>query len=251
MTTSSLHPVPLEVPGDARQAALEADLSRREAELLALKLELQEVQRHYLSQIGALYAELSELEAAVAEAEVRAGLRPPPIDDDADEPPAAGHLTSGSCTNRTQPTDELKKVFRDVAKSLHPDLALDEPARCRRHSLMAEANRAYAERDADRLRLILRAWERSPEAIVDGEPDAPRRRAARRIAELEERLAAVDAEWADLRRSAIYQLKTRIERTRAEGWDLFAEMVLQVKSDIARARARLARVRPSSTGLHA
>jgi hypothetical protein len=249
MTTPSLHPVPFEAPGDARLAALEADVSRREAELMALKLELQDVQRHYLSQIGALYAELSELEAAVAEAEVRAGLRPPPVDDDADDPPGADRATTGSWTNRAQPSDELKKVFRDVAKSLHPDLALDEPARCRRHSLMAEANRAYAERDADRLRLILRAWERSPEAVADGEPDAPRRRAARRIAELDERLAAIDAEWADLRRSAIYQLRTKIERTRAEGWDLFAEMVVQVKSDIARARARLARVRPS-TGPH-
>jgi hypothetical protein len=130
-------------------------------------------------------------------------------------------------------------MFRDVAKSIHPDLAMDEPARWRRHSLMAEANRAYADRDADRLRLILRAWETSEESIGEDEPDAPRRR----IAVFEVRLAAIEAEFAELRTTAIYRLKTKIESTRKEGWDLFAEMRLQVKSEVGRAKAKLAKLR--------
>ena len=151
-----------------------------------------------------------------------------------------GGLVDATCANRSAPSDDLKRVFRDLAKAIHPDLASDDAARRRRHALMAEANRAYAERDEDRLRLIQRAWERHPEAAIDESPGADRRRTLRLIVEIEERLVAIGGEFADLRSSAIWQLKGKIDDAKAQGWDLFAEMILQVKRDIGRAKARLA-----------
>jgi hypothetical protein len=230
----------------ARLAQLEATLAEREADLEGSKIDLQQLQTRYLTEIGSLYAELNALEAEVFEAEVRAGLRPPPdaSDEDggaADEVAAADASTA--CGGQAAPSDALKRAFRDLAKSIHPDRAVDEAARLRRHSLMAEANRAYAERDADRLLLILRRWERSPESVSDGNPDAPRLRVQRKVAEVEERLAAIEAEFIELRNSAIARLRGKIEETRRKGWDLFAEMVMQVKTDIGRARSRRAAAR--------
>ncbi|MCC7043268.1 MAG: hypothetical protein IT183_05370 [Acidobacteria bacterium] len=232
----------------AHLAELEARLGEREAELDALKLDLRELQTKYLTEIGALYRDLNDLEAEALDAEVRAGLRPPPADADEDEPVADAADTASddddvSCGAQAAPSDMLKRVFRDVAKNIHPDRAVDEAARLRRHSLMAEANRAYAERDHDRLLLILRRWERSPDSVPDDDPDAERRRVQRRIVEIEERLGAIDAEFIELRNSAIARLKHKIEETRKKGWDLFAEMVMQVKADIARAKARLVAAR--------
>ena len=213
---------------------------RREGELDALKVELQKLQSRYLGEIGSLYRELSELEDQIFEAEVRAGLRPPAVEQaDNDSAGTADAERGFQCANRSQPSDELKRVFRDVAKSIHPDLAADGPEWNRRHSLMAEANRAYAERDEDRLRLILHAWQNDPDSISDDEPDAT----TRRIAILEQQLVVIDAEFAELRKSAIYRLKTKIDSTRAEGWDLFAEMRLQVQSEVGRARASLNKLR--------
>lgn len=233
---------------DEQVAALKTRVSEREAELVALKLELQKLQSRYLNEIGSLYGELSRIENEIEEIEIRLGLRPPETNDaaaeSADDAAASGDAGGFHCSNRAHPSDELKKMFRDVAKSIHPDLAMDEPARWRRHSLMAEANRAYAERDADRLRLILRAWEMSDDAVGDNEPDAARRR----VALLEVKLAAIEAEFVELRKSAIYRLKTKIDSTRAEGWDLFAEMRLQVKSEVARAEARQRRTAGQETG---
>ena len=231
-----------------RLAELKARLAAREIELDVLKLDLQELQTKYLAEIGALYRELHELETAVLDAEVRAGLRPPAEDVDTDERAAdAGEPTVAaddvSCGAQAAPSDMLKRVFRDLAKNIHPDRAVDETARLRRHSLMAEANRAYAERDADRLLLILRRWERSPESVPDDDPDAERRRVQRRVVEIEERLAVIDTEFIELRNSAIARLKHKIEDTRKKGWDLFAEMVMQVKADIGRAKARLVAAR--------
>ena len=63
-------------------------------------------------------------------------------------------------------TDAVRRLFRDVAKVIHPDLAHDPEARDRRHALMIEANRAYALGDEERLRWILQAWEQIGRAHV-------------------------------------------------------------------------------------
>lgn len=226
----------------AQLAALELQLAEREVALDALKLELHELQSRYLGEIGVFFKELSQLEAKVEHIEVRLGLRPPPIHDEAEEENDADVRAAAGCSNPAAPSDDLKRMFRDVAKAIHPDLALDEPARCRRHSLMAEANRAYADRDEDRLRLILRAWERNPEADVEDDPEAAAQRVPRRIAAIDARLIAIEGEFAGLRRSAIWRLKGRIDDARQQGWDMFAEMILTVKRDITRASQRLAKL---------
>lgn len=224
----------------ARLQALELELEARESDLAALKDELHVLQSRYLREIGDFYAQLSALEAALVEAEVRAGLRPPfEMDDEPEDETSTPGVDAHGCSNRGAPSDDLKRVFRDLAKAIHPDLAEDEPARCRRHSLMAEANRAYAERDEDRLRLIMRAWERSPETTLDEDPDAGRARVQRRLADIDARLVTIEAELTDLRSSAIWRLKGRIDEARQQGWDLFAEMILQVQREIRRTTLRL------------
>jgi hypothetical protein len=229
-------------PSREQLAALEAQVAARETALAALKTELQELQTRYLADVGHLYAERDTLEAAIAEEEIRQGLRSPTLDEPEDDgaPDAA---TCDECISRSIPSIDLKRIFRDVAKAIHPDRARDDAARFRRHSLMAEANRAYAERDEDRLRLILKAWERSPEAIVGDGPEADAERHQRRLGALGDRLVQIEAEFADLRDSAIGRLKRRIDETRAQGWDLFAEMVHEVRRQIRRASARLATLR--------
>ncbi len=230
-----------------RLTELETQLAERAGRLNALKLELQDLQGRYLTEIGALYRELNDLETELVDIEVRAGLRPPPesVDSDADASTDEGGAAADdiACGGQQAPSDLLKRVFRDVAKTIHPDRAPDEATRLRRHSLMAEANRAYAERDADRLLLILRRWERSPDSVPHDDPDGERLRRQRRVVEIEEELAVIDAEFIELRNSAIARLKHKIDETRKQGWDLFAEMVAQVKADIARTKGRLAAAR--------
>ncbi len=225
---------------------LESTLAGREAALATFKAELRELQDAYLEKMGPWQEQLAELDAAVAEAELAAGLRPAggvdededdEVDDDGD-PSSALH----ACASRPAPSDDLRRIFRDVAKAIHPDLGRNDPSHYRRHSLMAEANRAYANRDEDRLRLILRAWERSVDVLPDDRSDALAR-VRRQIAELDARLLAIEMEFTDLRRSAIWQLKIKIDDARAQGWDLFAEMVMHIKREISRANARLAVLR--------
>ena len=87
-----------------------------------------------------------------------------------------------------KPSDDLKKLYRDVAKSLHPDLATDDDDRARRQRFMAEANQAYEEGNETRLREILREWESSPDAIKGDGVAAELIRVIRKIAQVQERL---------------------------------------------------------------
>jgi hypothetical protein len=226
--------------------ALELQVAARETELDDLKAALQALQARYLDKIGPLYAELIPLDADVAEAEIKAGLRVPDADpDDTAESGDAGTLTATGCSTAA-PSGDLKRMFRDVARAIHPDALPDaqhdERTRYRRHSLMAEANRAYAERDEDRLRLILHGWALDPELAAGDEPENEQARLQRRAATLSARLAQIEAEFADVGRTAIGRLKTKIDDARAQGWDLFAEMIRQVTREIALARAKLKRL---------
>ena len=225
-------------------AALQLQVAAREHELNELKTDLRQLQTRYLDDIGPLYAELMPLDAAVMDEEIRLGLRLVDEEDDFDVRSAGAE--AAPCTPASSSPDDLKRMFRDVAKAVHPDRAdhhLDERTRYRRHSLMAEANRAYAERDADRLRLILHAWHLDSDAATADDPEAEHTRLQHRAASLAARLVEIDAEFADLRRSAIARLKTRTDEARAQGWDLFAEMMRQVRREIATAHAKLARMK--------
>lgn len=238
----ALERLPME-PAGAELTALEHRLDERERALGVTRGELQQLQSRYLEAVGVYYRQLVELDAETVALEIRLGLREPDEDPADDRAGSGAEASADGCGNRGAPSGDLKKIFRNLAKTLHPDLALDEPARWRRHSLMAEANRAYAERDEDRLRLILHAWERSPEAIVGNDAGSDLERVRRRIAELEARLAAIEREFVDLRESAIGQLRIKIDEARAKGWDLIVEMVAEVKRDVGRATARLAAVK--------
>jgi len=225
-------------PSRARLAELELQLAERERALAEVSTDLQDLQSRYLGAVGAHYAELADFESESVAIEIRLGLRDPLDEDTAADAADATSDAGEGCGNRSAPSSDLKKIFRSLARSIHPDLALDEPARWRRHSLMAEANRAYAEQDEDRLRLILASWERGVDAmLIDGADDD---RVLRRIATIEARLLRIETETADLLNSAIARLKQKVDDARAQGWDLLAEMVLEVKREVGRASARLA-----------
>ena len=141
-------------------------------------------------------------------------------------------------------SDAVRKLFRDVAKAIHPDLARDEVTRDRRHSLMIEANRAYAMGDEEQLRAILHAWDRSPEAVRGSDADAMRLRLVRRIAQIEEQLEGLAAALAAVKESALWKLKVMVDDEAAKGQDLIKDMVRRLKRDIVVATNRLDALRP-------
>ena len=109
---------------------------------------------------------------------------------------------------------------------------------------MIEANRAYALGDEEQLRVILQAWERSPEAVPGSDPDAMRLRLVRRIAQIEEQLDMLAGDLAALKDSPLGKLKAMVDEAAARGKDLVRDMIGRLKRDILVATNRLDAMRP-------
>ncbi len=241
--------VPSERPNDhdveglrSRLSALEAAYAERSGAVSQAQTDLAAFKIRYRQEVGLLHEELDRLELALAEAEL--GELAKRVD------PAA-EASAAPAAARPEPlprftTDAVRKLFRDVAKAIHPDLARDADTRDRRHSLMIEANRAYALGDEEQLRGILQAWERSPDAIQGSDPEASRLRLVRRIAQIEEQLEMLAGGLAAVQDSPMWQLKTMVDDEAAKGKDLVKDMVRRLKRDILVATNRLDALRPPS-----
>jgi hypothetical protein len=220
----------------ARMTALDAALDERRTNLARTQSALEAFRIRYRQDVGTLHEKLDELELAIAEAELGEMARRLTSDTDG---PTASRSSAPSEPAQRFTSDAVRRLFRDVAKTIHPDLAHDEVARDRRHTLMVEANRAYALGDEERLRSILDAWERSPEAVQGDDPEAARQRLVRRIAQIEDHLNLCAAELASLQDSPLWRLKVMVDDAAARGKDLVADMVRRLKRDIMAARNRL------------
>jgi hypothetical protein len=220
----------------ARVTRLEADVRERAETVEGVKSGLEAFRIRYRQDVGLLHEQLDALELAIAEAELgelakkldEAGPEAPPLPS-APAPEGPARFTS----------DAIRKLFRDVAKTIHPDLALDEHTRHRRHALMIEANKAYARGDEEQLRWILQAWQRSPEAVQGSDPEAMRLRFVRRIAQLEEQLEGLSTELAALKDSPLWELKVMVDQAAIRGKDIVRDMVRRLERDIMAATNRL------------
>jgi hypothetical protein len=219
----------------ARAAQLEALLRERVADVDQVKSELVAFKIKYRTEVGGLHEQLEELEDAIIEA--LAGERAARGKGDASGPSEPGGTQTGPAPRYT--SDAVRRLFRDVAKAIHPDLSSDELTRDRRHLLMIEANRAYALGDEERLRWILQAWENSPEAVQGHDPESMRVRLARRIAQMQEQLDAFASNLAELQESPLWKMKVMVDEAAAKGKDLMRDMVGRLKRDIMVARNRL------------
>jgi DNA anti-recombination protein RmuC len=224
----------------ARLTELEAVLGERGAQLQRAKSDLDAFGVDYRRRVGTLHEQLEKLELAIAEAEL-GEISKRLADAGASTPPSAGakpdpepRLTS----------DAVRRLFRDVAKAIHPDLAGDQAARDRRHALMVEANRAYALGDEEQLRSILRSWEKSPDAVSGSDPEAMRLRLVRRIAQIEEQLELIADDLAELNGSPLGKLKAMVDEAAAQRKDLVRDMIGRLKRDILVATNRLDAMRP-------
>lgn len=228
-------------------AELQAVLDERAADADRITRELDMFAARYRQQVGTLHEQLDQLELDIAEAEV--GELSKQV---AEGGAGASARASGTPSPaRAEPaprftSDAVRRLFRDVARAIHPDFAHDEHTRDQRHALMIEANRAYALRDEEELRRILGAWGRSPEAVQGSDPAAMRLRLERRVAQIEERLEAYARDLATMRASPLYELKTMADETAARGRDLVADMVARLKRDLLVAINRLDAMRSST-----
>jgi hypothetical protein len=256
-----LRPGPEAAELDRKRAELtvvQGQLAECELALAASKAELDAFETQYRRALGARYARLDKLTERLESGTGRhngqhaAGTGPQPeelqgaddpthggqnwdwVRDDGDEQAApAGH--------RATVPEAAKRLFRLIARRIHPDLASDPEERERRTNLMVQANHAYELGDLQALRRLLETWERSPDSVVGHGTKAELERVIRRIAQASERLAEIEREVAALEDSAMGWLRRRVRKAASEGWDLLSHMARELDRQIVEAEEELYR----------
>jgi hypothetical protein len=223
---------------------LEKQLIERELQLVSLRGELADFERVYIKNVGSRYAELDEIEAQIAEfhaacspGDVAAQTEAHGARSRADESHASATELTVKDTKRFSASSSLKSLYREVARRIHPDLAVDEGDRAKRQRLMAEANRAYENGDEAKLRTILEEYESSPESVFGEGAGAELVRVIRKIAQVRRRLTQIGRETEELTRSDVFDLKKRVDEGAKQGRDVLNEMASAVKLRISERQA--------------
>lgn len=227
---------------------LESELAQRELELATLQAELYLFEREYMRVIGTRYAKLDEIEAEIAELlarlkpkDVKAKKKAEEARNRANRSSKASDksVTDQGKTKEFKPLESLKKLYREVAKTVHPDLTTDEKERKKRHKLMAEANQAYQDANEDRLQEILREWHSSPESVKGEGAGAELVRIIRKIAQIQDRLKEIKIQTKELRKSELYKLFIKVNSVDEQGVNLLERMASNLDEQINTAQNRL------------
>lgn len=135
---------------------------------------------------------------------------------------------------------EFERLYRELARRVHPDLAHDAAERTIRTRMMAELNVARETFDFERARKLGDAWDLRPED-VEADPSVSQfDRLLLAIERVEARLTAVAADAIRLRESDLYKLREVVDAQERAGIDVLAETAADLDVQLAEARSRIA-----------
>jgi len=215
-------------------ALLVTVLTDRELVLVTTKAEIGAFETLYLREVGVLYAELDDWLATIAElvaartstsANVTAAQNARRQADETRTALSVG-VTSLSALPASQ---ELKSLFREVARAVHQDRANGEADRFLRERLMKNATEAFACADVETLRKIIEEYASSAESVHGTGDVADLLRVVRHIQQITKRLAAIELEMAAVLATDMANLRTRYEGGLTQNRNLLAEMAASVQ----------------------
>ncbi|GAA1431152.1 hypothetical protein GCM10009601_49660 [Streptomyces thermospinosisporus] len=169
--------------------AAEKALIEFEIAVETFRIEVENFSRLHEQKLGPMYARLEELDARILQAradrtgdpedlrraeEARARLAPIPgveelmngwMDDQGLFPEAVAMLTDQPVKppQRVRPSEEARKLYRELVRKAHPDLAQEESERERREEFITRVNAAYARGSVDELKELAEEWAAGPQ----------------------------------------------------------------------------------------
>jgi len=227
--------------------SLSRELTEKELELATLEYELSVFEERYARTVGFLFAELDILDREIArelyrlhpEEKYQQGFQR------AERKAKASQDAVNEKTNQGEketyiPTEEIKNLFRKVAKTIHPDLAINEAERAFRTVLMARANEAYKNGDEQALEQILYEWDnRDEKSFFQEEESKEPNQLERKIAQIKVRLEEINTRIRELKKSELYQLMLKVEQADRDGRNLLSDMAKDLRGRLLDAQKLL------------
>ena len=225
-------------------------LADREEEMTELRMRQAQFEVQYTMGVARLYAEFDDIEAQIAEEEVKLVPDDEEIKKKAEEmrrraeesaARAAENAEAGGF--RFNPTAEAKKAYHHLARIIHPDLALDADEKNRRHGLMAELNAAYSAGDQKKLNKLVEDYRNSHDLVRGDTVGDELVRSIRQIFQIKIRFKELREERLAVELSELYTLREKVEAEMAKGRDLLSQMASRTRVHIKKSERRLAHLR--------
>lgn len=229
--------------------ALRSVLSQLELEFANLQMELRAFELRYLQHVGYLLAELDEIEAKISELLFKLAPNDPQYKQKAKEDRQKAEQTFREAKfaeeqppekTQYQASDDLKSLYREVAKKVHPDLAENEADRAIRSEWMKQANQAFAEQDLGKLKEIL--MDAALSGIGERSADDEKLKIERlnqKIEALKVKIEKLRGEIQRMLASDIHQLMQNVISAELFGRNLLDEIANDLLAQIAQRKARL------------
>ncbi|MFE6337663.1 J domain-containing protein [Streptomyces sp. NPDC057806] len=240
----------------AEQALIEYEIA-----VETFRVEIENFSRLHHQKLGPMYARLDELEARIAEAraarsgdpedarkaeEARARVMPMPgveelfhgwMDGEGLFPEASAMLTDQPVRppQRVRPSDEARKLYRELARKAHPDLAQEDAERARREEFITRVNAAYARGDEALLRELAEEWAAGP--VPEERLPSPAEELYARLEWLSQRKELLTVVVRELEESAIGSM---LRLAPDDPDTLLEEIAEQLLSDVSAREAELA-----------
>lgn len=218
-----------------------------EEEMAETRAELDQFEAQYTMEVGRLYAELDEIEAEIADEELKLHPEDEEIKKKAEEARKRAEESADAleeenwqaCTQKWNPTAEARKAYHNLAKIIHPDLAIDKEERELRHDLMAKLNDAYSEGDQNLLNRLVEEYRDAPELIKGDGIGDQLIRVIRQISQVTRRLKEIREERLEAELSELYVLREKVRTEQEEGRNLLRQMADRTSTHIKKAKRRL------------
>ncbi len=239
---------PEEIELKKKRAVLERlkdRLADREEEMTDLRAELEQFEAQYTMEVGRLYADLDKIEANIAEEEFKL------VPDDEEikkkveelrrraEESARRVEEAEAHASDWRPTAEAKKAYHNLARTIHPDLALDPDEKEKRHGLMAQLNEAYSAGDQTKLNKLVEDFRNSPDLVKGDSIGDELVRSIRQISQVKKRIKELDNERHTAEQSELYILREKMKAEAAEGRDMIKQMAARTTVQIRKSERRL------------
>ncbi|MCU1288209.1 MAG: molecular chaperone DnaJ [Acidobacteria bacterium] len=224
-------------------------LAAREEEMTELRAELEQFEARYTMEVARFYAELDEIEAQIAEEEVKLVPDDEEIKKRAEElrrraeESAANAEAGENCSFKWKPNAEAKKAYYNLARIIHPDLALDAKEKEKRHDLMAKLNDAYSSGNQNLLNKLVEDFRDSPDLISGDSIGDDLVRAIRQISQIKTRLKELREEKLKAELSELFVLREKVQAEMIEGRNLLKQMAERTKTHIKKSERRLENLR--------
>ncbi len=228
------------------------ELTELELSLSTLQADLRSFEAEYYLKVGSKYIQVDRLQATLdailaskipsdAKAQKRAAESRAKAEQTAHDAEQFQDIQQNRA-EKFQPTDEVKTLYRELAKLLHPDLTLDPNEKERRHGLMQQINEAYQSNNLKKLQDIWEAEKNNPENIKGDDVGSSLVRTIRKIAQAEKRIVAVKDEIEQLHKTDLCILFETMKKEIEKGSDPLERMSGELDSQIIFLQNRIKRV---------